>query len=49
MLDFQDLKFVEGYIEKFYSWEIVEIIVAIIMCLFQVKMIQNMLKGNTIV
>lgn len=49
MLDFQDLKAIEGYIEKYYSWEVIESLVAIIICAFQVKMIQNMLKGGSIV
>ncbi len=49
MLDFQDLKAAEGYIEKYYSWEIFETIMAVILCVVQVNMIQGMLKGSSIV
>ena len=49
MLDYQDLKAVEGYIQKYYSWEIIETIVAVVICVFQIQMIQNMLKGSSIV
>jgi hypothetical protein len=49
MLDFQDLKAAEGYIEKYYSWEIFETIMAVILCVVQVNIIQGMLKGSSIV
>lgn len=49
MLDYQDLKSVEGYIEKYYSWEVIETIIAVIFCAFQISLVRNMLKGSSIV
>jgi hypothetical protein len=49
MLDFQDIKQVEGHIKKYWSFEIIETIVAVVLCALQVKMIQKLLTGNSIV
>lgn len=49
MLDFQDLKSVEGFIEKYYSWELIETLIVIVICGLQVHFIQSMFRSNSIV
>ena len=49
MLDFQDLKVVENHISKYYSFEIFETIVCVVVSILQIQMIQKMLSGSSIV